>query len=187
MGLPEPLRASARHIELIQDKRRRLAEILVFAESQFLAALRREYETGATTWAQLRDAHGMLAAGHSPGLRARWLDAIPVSPEKVMCNAKREAAGGARAEWKGHRPLLSGEHYPPTGQCVVYVLFDANHHPIYVSNTTSCSRRFADDRARGRRWSSWIARAVDSDEAHEVQARFVRRYRAERNRPKSRA
>jgi hypothetical protein len=76
MALPEPLRASAQHIgllnnkrRLLDDKRRRLVDALVSAELQFLAALRREGEAGETSWAQLRDAYATLSAG-PPG--AGW-------------------------------------------------------------------------------------------------------------------
>jgi hypothetical protein len=96
MALPEPLRASAQHIGLLQDKRRRLAATQVSAELQFLAALRRECEASETTWAQLRYAYDTLSAGKLRGMRARWKDAIPVSPEKVIANAKAEAAARGR-------------------------------------------------------------------------------------------
>jgi hypothetical protein len=92
MSLSEPLRASAQHIELLQDKRRRLSGALVSAELQFLAALRRECLDGEMTWAQLRDAYSLLSAGRMPGLRARWMDAVRVSPEEIILNARRDAA-----------------------------------------------------------------------------------------------
>jgi hypothetical protein len=250
VSFSEPLRASAQHIELLQGKRRRLSDALVSAELQFLAALRRECEGGEMTWAQLRDAYGLLSAGRLPGLRARWMDAIlvspenvilnarrevlvseelkflavlrreyeggemtwaqlrwaygllsagrlpglracwmdavPVSPENVILNARREAAGGAGGVWRGHSPLHRGEYYPPIGQRVVYVLF-AGRHPIYVGSTNRCSQRFADHRAQGKRWSSWAAHAVDSAEAYEVQARLMRRYQADLNRQRASA
>jgi hypothetical protein len=187
MGLSEPLRASAQHIELLQDKRRRLSDALVSAELQFLAALRREYLDGEMTWAQLREAYSLLSAVRLPGLRARWMDAVPVSPEDVILNARREAAVDAGGVWRGHRPPHRGEYYPPIGQWVVYVLFDAGRHPVCVRTTNRCSQRFADHRAQGKRWSSWTAYAVDSTEAHEVQARFMRRYQTDLNRQRSRA
>ena len=252
MSLSEPLRASAQHIELLQDKRRRLCDALVSAELQFMAALRREcrdgevswaqlreaynvlsagrlpglrarwmdaisvspedvilnarqeaallsaelellaalrraYRDGETTWAQLRDAYSLLSAGRLPGLRACWMDAVPVSPEDVVLNARREAAVGTGGVWRGHRPLHRGEYYPPIGQWVVYVLFDVGRHPVYVRSTNRCSQRFADHRAQGKRWSSWTAYAVDSAEAYEVQARFVRRYQTDLNRQRVRA
>ena len=246
MSLPEPLRASAQHIDLLQDKRRHLSDALVSAELQFLAALRRErldgevswaqlreaysvlsagrlpglrarwmdaisvspenvilnarreaallsaelqfvavlrdaYQSGEMTWAQLRDAYSLLSAVGLPGLQARWMDAVPVSPETVVLNARREAAGGPGGVWTGHRPLHRGEYYPPTGQWVVYVLFDVGRHPVYVRSTNRCSQRFADHRAQGKRWSSWTACAVGSAEAYEVQARFTRRYQTNLN------
>jgi hypothetical protein len=252
MGLSKPLRASAQHIELLQDKRRRLSDALVSAELQFLAALRRECLDGEMTWAQLREAYSVLSAGRLPGLRARWMDAVPVSPEEVILNARqeaalvsaqlqflaalrgayqggemtwaqlgeahsllsvgrlpglracwmdavpvspegvilnarREAAVGAGGVWRGHRPLHRGEYYPPLGQWVVYVLFDVGRHPVCVRTTNRCSQRFADHRAQGKRWSSWTAYAVDSAEAHEVQARFMRRYQINLNRQRARA
>jgi hypothetical protein len=248
--LSEPLRASAQHIELLQGKRRRLSDALVSAELQFLAALRREcrddemtwaqlrdaysvlsagrlpglrarwmdaisvspedvilnarqeaallsaelqflatlrraYQGGEMTWAQLREAHSVLSAGRLPGLRACWMDAVPVSPEDVILNARREAAGGAGGTWRGHRPLHPGEYYPPIGQWVVYVLFDAGRHPVYVRTTNRCSQRFTDHRAQGKRWSSWTAYAIDSAEAHEVQARLMRRYQTDLNRQRA--
>ena len=135
------------------------------------------------TWAQLRDVYSLLSAGRLPGLRARWMDAVPVSPEDVILNARREAAVAAGGVWRGHRPLHRGEYYPPIGQWVVYVLFDVGRHPVYVRSTNRCSQRFADHRAQGKRWSSWTAYAVDSPEAHEVQARFMPRYPTGRSTP----
>jgi hypothetical protein len=176
MNLSEPLRASAQHIELLQDKRRRLTCALVCAELQFLAALRRECLDGEMTWPELGDAYRLLPAGRMPGLRVRWMDAVAVSPESVILNARREAAGGADGVWRGHRPLRRGEYYPPIGQRVVYVLFDAGQHPVCVRSTNCCAQRFADHRAQGKRWSSWTAQAVDSAEASQVQARLMRRY-----------
>jgi hypothetical protein len=44
------------------------------------------------TWAQLREAYRLLLAVWVPGLRARWMDAVPVSPEDVILSARREAA-----------------------------------------------------------------------------------------------
>jgi hypothetical protein len=252
MSLSEPLRASAQHIDLLQDKRRHLSDALVSAELQFLAALRREcldgevswaqlreaysvlsagrlpglrarwmdaisvspetvilnarreavllsaelqflaalrraYQGGEMTWAQLRDAYSLLSATRLPGLRACWMDAVPVSPETVVLNARREAAVGAGGVWSGHRPLHRGEYYPPIGQWVVYVLFDAGRHPVYVRSTNRCSQRFADHRAQGKRWSSWTACAVGSAEAHEVQARIMRQYQTGLNRQRARA
>lgn len=103
MALPERLRASAQHIGLLHDKRRmlddkrrRLVDALVSAELQFLAALRREGEDGEMSWAQLRDAYTTLSAGKLRGLRARWMDAIGISPEKVIANAKADAARRAQ-------------------------------------------------------------------------------------------
>jgi len=64
---------------------------------------------------------------------------------------------------------------------------DAGRHPVYVRATNRCSQRFADHRAQGKRWSSWTAYAVDSTEAHEVQARFMRRYQTDLNRQRARA
>jgi len=100
MTLPEPLQASAQHIGLLHERRRllahkrqRLREALVSAELQFLVALRRECEAGETSWAQLRDAYATLSAGKLRGLRARWMDAVGIPPEKVIANARAEAAG----------------------------------------------------------------------------------------------
>ena len=121
MALPEPLRASAKHIGLLHDKigllhdkRHRLVDALVSAELQFLAALSREYEAGETNWAQLRDAYTTLSAGKLRGLRARWMDAIRISPEKVTANAKAEAAW--RAQSVAQAPATAARPAPPSGQ-----------------------------------------------------------------------
>ena len=99
MPLPQALHASAQHIGLLHEKRRlldekrqRLREALVSAELQFLVALRRECEAGETSWAQLRDAYATLSAGKLRGLRARWMDAVGIPPEKVIANARAEVA-----------------------------------------------------------------------------------------------
>ncbi|TDW71157.1 hypothetical protein EV653_5234 [Kribbella pratensis] len=91
LSLPESLRDSLQHIRLLQNKRRTLADAQVGAELQFLAALRRECNTGHTTWRELRHAYAALDAGRVRGMEARWMDAIGISPEKVVANAKREA------------------------------------------------------------------------------------------------
>jgi hypothetical protein len=179
VNLQGPLHASAQHIGLIQDKRRRLSDALLDAELQFLAALRREYEAGDTTWRQMRNAYIMLSAGKLPGLQARWMDAIPVSPEKVIANAKREAAGAGRV-WQGRWPLERGqrraETFPPSGQRVVYVLLDSDGRPIFVGSTAQCWRRFATHHADGMRWPRWMAYGcADRAEAFEIQARLLRR------------
>jgi hypothetical protein len=118
MALPEPLRASAQHIgllhnkrRLLDDKRRRLVDALVSAELQFLAALRREGEAGETSWAQLRDAYATLSAGELRGLRARWMDTIGISPEKVTANAKAEA--DRRAQRLPRRRAAASRQAPP--------------------------------------------------------------------------
>jgi hypothetical protein len=121
MALPEPLRASAQHIgllnnkrRLLDDKRRRLVDALVSAELQFLAALRREGEAGETSWAQLRDAYATLSAGKLRGLRARWMDAMRISPEKVAANAKSETA--VRAQSMAHVPAGAAHPARPSSQ-----------------------------------------------------------------------
>jgi hypothetical protein len=35
----------------------------------------------------------LLSAGRMPGLRARWMDAIRVSSEEIILNARRDACG----------------------------------------------------------------------------------------------
>jgi hypothetical protein len=121
MALPEPLRASAQHIGLLHDKRRllndkqrRLVEALVSAELQFLAALRRECQAGETSWAQLHDAYATLSAGKLRGLRTRWMDAMRISPEKVIANAKAEAAW--RAQSVAHAPAAAARPAPASSQ-----------------------------------------------------------------------
>jgi hypothetical protein len=121
MPLPEPLRAAAQHIKLLHDKRRLLADkrqrllhALVSAELQFLAALSREREAGKTSWAQLRDAYVTLSAGKLRGLRARWMAAIRISPEKVIANAKAEAA--RRAQRVAQEPAPASRPAPPIRQ-----------------------------------------------------------------------
>jgi hypothetical protein len=176
-GLPVSLRVAVQHISLLQNKRHTLTDALVGAELQFLAALRRECDAGQTTWRGLRDAYVTLAAGRLGGLEARWMDAIGVSPEKVVANAMWEKIGAGEV-WKGHWPLQRGERFPPTGQCVVYVLFDADTHPIYVRGTNRCAHQFAGRQASRKRYLSWMAfGCVDRAEADRLEARLLRRLR----------
>jgi hypothetical protein len=178
LSLPVSLRVAAQHIRLLQNKRHTLTDALVGAELQFLAALRRDCDAGQTTWRELRNAHATLAAGGLRGLEARWMDAIGISPEKVVANAKWEAIGTGEV-WKGHWPLHRGERFPPVGQCVVYVLFDADTHPIYVRGTNRCAHQFASHRVSLKRYlSCWMAFAcVDRAEADKLEARLLRRLR----------
>jgi len=102
LGLPESLRVSLQHIVLLQKKRQTLADAQVGAELQFLAELRRECNTGRTTWRELCYAYVTLADGRKlRGLESRWMDAIGISPEKVVANTKREATIRARELRKG--------------------------------------------------------------------------------------
>jgi hypothetical protein len=175
--LPVSLCVAAQHIRLLQNKRQTLTDALVGAELQFLAELRRGCDAGDTTWRELRAAYATLAAGGLRGLEARWMDAIGISPEKVVANAKWEAIGTGEV-WKGHWPLHRGERFPPAGQCVVYVLFDADTRPVYVRGTNRSAHRFAGYRVSSQRHSSWMAFAcVDRAEADVLEARLRRRLR----------
>jgi hypothetical protein len=160
VNLPGTLQASAQHIGLLQDRRRRLTAALVGAELQFLVALRREYEAGEMNWTEMADAYRTLSAGNLRGTQSRWMDAIPVSPKRVNANAELEAALVGLA-WRGHWPLdRRGRHaeaYPPSGQRVVYMLLDVDDLPLLLGSTNQCRRRFATHDANGLRWSSWIA------------------------------
>jgi hypothetical protein len=131
----------------------------------------------------LRAAYATLAAGRLRGLEGRWMDAIGISPEKVVANAKWEMIGTGEV-WTGHWPLHRGEMFPPAGQCVVYVLFDADAHPIYVRGTNRCAHQFARHGASHKRYLSWMAfGCVDRAEA-DVQAASPpagRRYSAYRD------
>jgi hypothetical protein len=105
------------------------------------------------------------------------MDAIGVSPETVVANAKWENIGAGEV-WKGHWPLHRGERFPPTGQFVVYVLFDADTHPIYVRGTNRGARQFAGYQASRKRYLSWMAfGCVDRAEADILEARLLRRLR----------
>jgi hypothetical protein len=95
------LSVAAQHIRALQNKRRTLTDALVGAELQFLAALSRECDAGFTTWQELRGAYATLASGGLRGLETRWMDAIGISPENVVANAKWEAIGSGEV-WKGH-------------------------------------------------------------------------------------
>lgn len=172
----ESLAATAQHIRLLQRKRQTLADALVQAELQYLAALKREYDAGDVSWTQLWMAYGELSAGGIPGYRVRWLAAIPQHPARIATNAKREAAA-SNGVWTGHRPLQGGEHYPPTDQSVVYVLFDTQNVPIYVGSSGNVSARFAQHHADGKRFAAWIAHGCrDRAEAYEMESRFLRQY-----------
>jgi hypothetical protein len=173
LSLPVSLRVAAQHIGLLQNKRRTLTDALVAAELQFLAALSRECDDGFTTWRDLRAARATLAPGGLPGLEARWMDAIGISPENVVANAKWEPIGSGKV-WKGHWPLHRSEQFPPVGQYVVYVLFDADTHPMYARGTNRCARQFARLRVSSKRHMTWMAFAcVDRAETD----RLLRRIR----------
>jgi hypothetical protein len=156
LSLPVSLRVAAQHIRLLQNKRRTLTDALVGAELQFLAALSRERDAGFITWRDLRAAHATLAPGRLRGLEARWMDAIGISPENVVAHTEWEPIGSGKV-WKGHWPLHRSERFPPTGQYVVYMLFDADTHPMYVRGTNRCAHQFASLRVSSKRHMTWMA------------------------------
>ena len=71
-------------------------------------------KTPARFWAQLRDAYATLSAGKLRGLRARWMDAMRISPEKVAANAKSETA--VRAQSMAHVPAGAAHPARPSSQ-----------------------------------------------------------------------
>ncbi len=171
------LAATAQHIRLLQEKRDRLTNALVDAELQYLAALRREYDAGATTMVQLRDAYDFLAAGKAPGVSARWRDQIPVSRAKAHAHAKQEERAEADGSWRGVWPIELNDAAPLKGQSVVYVLFDADHGPVYVGSTSQLRIRLATHSRDGKVFRYWIAHPCrDRDHAFEVEARFLHQY-----------
>lgn len=169
------LAASEQHVRLIVAKREHLAEVLGEAENQYLAAVRREWDSGTMTYTQLLAAYEVVCLGKLPNRRMRWNMAFPFSVEKVRAQAAREPDGDG--VWRGENPIAQGHAYPLSGLPVVYVLFDTSYTPVYVGSTQRFRNRMEDHRRVGKVWKYWLAHPCrDRAHAYEVESRFLSQY-----------
>lgn len=85
---------------------------------------------------------------------------------------------GPAGSWQGSWPLAEGDHCPPRGACLVYVLFDADNVPVYVGSSETFRSRMKQYTAAGKTWTAWVAHpCADRDDAYDVESRFLRQYK----------
>lgn len=184
--VPEPLAATAQHIELLHNKRARLLEAVLDAEQQYVQAVWREHRAGQLDWRELIACYERLRSWGLQGYSRRWLAVIPY--DLVTMRRRAAAVPDLDGTWKGPTgwPLPEGSVYPIRGVFVVYVLLDENLSPIYVGSTQHFRERMKRHHTAGKRWSSWVAYPCESRKhAYEIETRFLRQYQPSGNRTRS--
>ncbi|WP_157251093.1 GIY-YIG nuclease family protein [Nonomuraea typhae] len=179
----DPYEATLQHIELIARKRQKLLAVQRDAERQVLHRAGRDYVAGllppealVALYQRYRD---LIAINAWRATTDLWYAAIPVRPEQLrMRTSPRPNIDGT---WRGDFPFAE-DWRPPTGQSVVYVLYDAASTPCYVGSTDQFNARL-NAHSRGKSFTRWIAYPCDDREAaYQLEDRLLKEHKPYLNR-----
>ncbi|MFF8371857.1 GIY-YIG nuclease family protein [Streptomyces lydicus] len=126
------------HIQLLQDRQKKLAAAQEQAEHQVLHHYGSGYRCGDITIAQLLAFFEAYTALETPRRSRRWNEHIDIAYQ--TCHLM-QTPNGPEGTWIGSWPCSEAEPYPVRGVAVVYVLFDANNQPCYVGSTNQFRTR----------------------------------------------
>ncbi len=161
----DPYEATFQHIELIIRKREKLLATQLDAESQVLHRAAADYAAGRLgpddLAEVLRRYRALIASDDRPSMTQVWNENVPVGIAQLK--ARISPQPNIDGTWRGTYPFAD-DWRPPTGQSVVYVLYDAANVPCYVGSTQDFSIRL-NTHAREKAFSAWIAYPCTGREA----------------------
>lgn len=181
--------ATAQHIRLVADRRRRLEQAQREAEEQFVHAVARDFRAGLLSLAELEAIYVSVQAAVMSGFATkRWQAELPgILSIRSLITQAAKAESAALDSWMGPFPVEDHTKLPPAGIAVVYVLYDQKAAPCYVGSTGALGTRLAEHVRTGKRCSSWQAhRCRDREHAFEVETQFLRQFKPYLNKRASR-
>lgn len=206
LGLPEPLgegdldclfgmddlAATAGHIELLNRKINALQAARVASWNQLLTAAARMYRSGVLDDRGALDLYHVMARSYGTGYTRVWDRNMPVPSCRVSSWPRQWAArelserlnqpNGPEGSWVGPLPLEPGAVCPGKGISVVYVLYDADHIPIYVGSSQNLRGRLSSHAREKPDAVTWTAyRCRDREHAYEVEVRLLNEHKPRLN------
>ncbi len=164
--------ATLQHIQLLQDRQKRLSTAQEQAEDQILHHYGSGYRCGDITITQLLAFFDAYTALETPRRSRRWNEHIDIAYQ--TCHLM-QAPNGPEGTWIGSWPCSESEPYPVRGVAVVYVLFDANNQPCYVGSTNQFRTRMGKHMKDGKAFTNWQAYPCPSREhAYELEDRLLK-------------
>lgn len=154
--------STLQHIQLLQDRQKKLAAAQEQAEDQILHRYGSGYRCGDITIVELLDFFKAYRALETPRRTRRWNDHISLAYQS--CHLM-QAPNGPEGTWVGPWPCPESEPYPIRGVAVVYVLFDALNNPCYVGSTDQFRARMSHHVKDGKAFCSWQAYPCPTREA----------------------
>lgn len=177
-----PYAATAQHLQLLAERRRRLERAQLDAEEQLVASVAREVRAGRLTAAELARIYIELRSIAMPGFSKRWQAELPTL-QQIQADAARDERWQREARerldsWVGPFPVEDREAVPLWGICVVYVLYDQAGAPCYVGSTERFWDRMVVHAHQGKPAVRWQAhRCRDREHAYEVETQFLQQHK----------
>ncbi|KOX10167.1 GIY-YIG nuclease family protein [Nocardiopsis sp. NRRL B-16309] len=184
----EPHAATLQHIELLADKRDRLTAAQIDAENQVIHRIAVEFHAGRINEQQLYRLWHRMRPNAAEKFGARWKAAMPKASinrlvtlhklrEQRAQEYERRYKPNADGFWSGAWPV-DGDRWPDKGQCVVYVLYDADNVPCYVGSSKDFYTRACAHTRDGKKFVRWMAYPCeDRDAAYELESRLLREHK----------
>lgn len=175
----EELRATAHHIDVVQARLDRLAEVKRDSWEQLLTTVARMYRQKRLTTAQLLAFSRDMHHSYGPGYSKVWDRNVPVPMRKirhVVAREERIALERATTHWAGTWPVDGRDPVPSPGVSVVYVLFDRDGIAAYIGSTEFFrSRMKSHNRNHPGVFDRWVLYVCDDREgAYDLEVQLLR-------------
>lgn len=160
-------------IQKLKERRAALKSMQEQAEEQLIHRASVEFRAGRITEDDLLEVSGIVRVSCSARCATRWASAglpLPVDIQRRI-NYRPNCPDGSW--WQQSRFVRSGSR-PPSGQAVVYVLYDEAGEPCYVGSTGDLQRRLIEHR-REKTFDSWRAwPCIDRIDAYRRESEMLR-------------
>lgn len=179
--------ATIEHIAQISGKMRILYDRQVDAEMQVIHRIACDFESGRIGPHELYAAFARLRAVAATGFVKRWNARFsdPYNTRRMI--HMHLHLPDLDGNWRGPFPLAPDEIAPPTGQSVVYVLFDDANAPCYVGSSEQFRTRLKNHERDGKPVTRWLAYPCsDREAAYLLEEKLLREHRPYLNKRVSR-
>lgn len=166
--------ATMAHVRRLGKKEAALVAARQAAEVQVFHVLGSAYRSGEICFRELYRYFLEVRAIRLPGQGTRWSEQVGIDTNEMILRG-RWIPNGTEGTWFGNWPIGRDDSAPKDGQCVVYVLFDADNEPCYVGSTAKLRQRMRRHERDNKAFSRWQAYpAGDRESAYRLEDRVLR-------------
>lgn len=167
--------STIQHIELINTKLCRLLTAQAQAENQLIHRVASDYNAGRIGEREVYEIYIRVKPMTIEGFGTRWNVSFSGRLSTRRIRSVVLNLPDSDGNWRGTCPLPSRDSSPPTGQSVVYVLFDAENVPCYVGSTEDFRPRLKAHLRDGKPVVRWLAYpCADREAAYVLETRLLR-------------